>query len=553
MPASPRPLSPVERWAAVRARRARGIGWVLGILLATALPGGGQPVPDGLTVISRDGRRTLPTVDVGGRPMVALSELMGPFGLRLGDDRQPGRLTLLRGPAVMVLTAGDGIVSVAGRLESLSSPPVERGGVWYVPTDFIGRALPLISDQPVELRSRSGLVIVGDVRVPQVVGRYQRIGGRSRLRLMVTPNVEPRIEQAAGQLFVSFEADAVDLVMRDFAPDDLLRRVTADDRRARLEVVLGDAFGDFAANSSPALGGSLEVAIDLRPAAEARAAPPPTPDPRPAVETEVDFEGEAAGLPALADLAEPSTISAIAIDAGHGGADVGTLGPEGTLEKDVTLGVARRLQAAIQRRLGLRVVLTRSGDVDVTLDERAAIANNNRADLFISLHANASMRETATGAEVFHLSPVEYEDPDDAQPAGEWVPVVSGGARRLDIVRWERAQLRFVDRSAVWARTLAEELRVRVPMSPRGVQHAPLRVLVGANMPAALVEMGFISNPGQEIQLASPAFQDAFVDAVLQSIIRFRDMVEQGFPEEDDPLVEDPPADGPAEPRGPRP
>lgn len=552
MPAPPRPLPPVERWAGVRAGRARGIGWALCVVLAAALPGGGQPAPQDLTVISRDGRRPLPTVDVGGRTMVALTELLGPFGLRVGDDRQPGRLTLVRGPAVMVLTAGDGIVSVAGRLESLSSPPVERGGVWYVPTDFIGRALPLISDQPVELRSRSGLVIVGDVRVPQVVGRYQRIGRRSRLRLVVTPNVEPRIERAAGQLLVTFEADAVDLVMRDFAPDDLLRRVRVDDRRARLEAELGSGFGSFAANSSPGLGGSLEVVIDLGPA-EARAAPPPAPDPRPVVETEAGTEAEEAGLPALADLSEPSTVRAIAIDAGHGGADAGTRGPEGTLEKDVTLGVARRLQAAIQRRLGLRVVLTRSGDADVTLDERAAIANNNLADLFISLHANASMRETATGAEVFYLRPVEYESPGDVQAGGEWVPEVRGRMRRLDIVRWEQAQLRFVDRSALWAQTLAEELRARVPMSRRGVQQAPLRVLVGANMPAALVEMGFISNPAQEVQLASPAFQDAVVEALLQGIIRFRDMVEQGFPEEDDPLAEDPPADGSAPLREPIP
>ena len=233
---------------------------------------------------------------------------------------------------------------------------------------------------------------------------------------------------------------------------------------------------------------------------------------------------------------------------------MGTSGPEGTLEKDVTLDVARRLRAAIERRLGLRVVLTRSGDADVTLDERAAIANNNRADLFISLHANASMRETATGAEVFHLRPVEYEDPGDARAGGERVPVVGGGTRLIDIVRWERAQLRFVDRSALWARTLAEELQARVPMSRRGVQQAPLRVLVGANMPAALVEMGFISNPAQEVQLASPAFQDAIVEALLQGIIRFRDMVEQGFPEEeDDPLAEDPPADGSAPLREPIP
>ena len=543
MSAWPRPLPPVERRARAPAAPARGIVWALGLLLATALPLGAQPAPDTLTVISPEGRRSLPTVDVGGRAMVALTELLQPFGLRLGGDRQPGRLTLLRGAAVMVLTAGDGIVSVAGRLASLSSPPVERGGVWYVPIDFIGRALPLISDRPVELRAGSGLVLVGDVRVPRVVARYQRAGRGSRLRLTVTPNVEPRVERAPGRLFVTFEADAVDLLVRDFAPDDLIRRVLVDDRRPRLEADMGDAFGSFAASSSPGLGDSLDVVIELRPAAAARAAPPPEPGPAPAAGAEGGAEGDP-DLPALADLALPSTVRAVAIDAGHGGADVGTRGPEGTLEKDVTLGVARRLQAAIQRRLGMRVVLTRAGDADVSLDERAAIANNNRADLFISLHANASMREDAAGAEVYYLSPVE-RDPGDAPAGGERVPVVGGGTRVLDIVPWERAQLRFVDRSAVWAQIVAEEMRARVPMSPRGVQQAPLRVLVGANMPAALVEMGFISNPGQEAQLVSPAFQNAVVEALLQSIVRFRELVEQGFPLDDplDPLDGEPPPD----------
>ena len=536
---------------AARAGRARRIGWALFcVLLATAAPGTGQSDPERLTVISRDGRRSLPTVTIEGRTMVALAELMEPFGLRLGGDRQPGRLTLLRGTAVMVLTADDGIVSVAGRLESLSAPPVERRGIWYVPTDFIGRALPLVSDRPVELRSRSGLVILGDVRVPQVVARYRRTGPGSRLRLMVTPTFEPRIERAADRLFVTFEADAVDLVLRDFSADDLLRRVLVDDRRARLEIELGDVFGSYTATTAPALGGSLDVVIDLTPASAASAAPPAAPDPRPGG----GAEEEDAELPTLADLTLPSTVRAIAIDPGHGGADAGTRGPEGTLEKDVTLAVARRLQAAIQRRLGLRVVLTRSGDTTVSLDERAAIANNNRADLFISLHANASMRETASGAEVFYLSPTEYDqEPGDVRTGGgERIPVVGGGTRILDIVRWERAQLRFVDRSARWAQTVAEELRVRLPMSPRGVQQAPLRVLVGANMPAALVEMGVISNPDQEVQLISPAFQNAVVEGLLRSIVQFRELVEQGFPS-DDPFGEDTAPDDPEELRRPVP
>ena len=542
------PIRPADRRAGVRARRARRVAGALCILLAGALPGGGQSAPERLTIVSQDGRRPLPTVAIGGRTMVALAELLEPFGLRLGDDRQRGRLTLLRGTTVMVLTADDGIVSVAGRLESLSAPPVERGGAWFVPTDFIGRALPLIADRPVELRSRSGLVILDDVRVPQVVARYQRTGRQSRLRLMVTPNIEPRIEQTADRLYVTFDADAVDFVPGDLRPDDLVRRVLVDDRRARLEVELGEAFNSYAANSAPALGGSLALTIDLRPAPAARTAPP-APDPRPAAETEAE-----AGLPALADLAMPSTVRAIAIDPGHGGADAGTRGPEGTLEKDVTLGVALRLQAAIQRRLGLRVVLTRSGDTTVTLDQRAAIANNNRADLFISLHANASVRETTAGAEVFHLSPAEYDHDagDAAAGGGALIPTAGGGTRVLDIVRWERAQLRFVDRSARWAQTVAEELRARLPMSPRGVQQAPLRVLVGANMPAALVEMGFISNPEQEAQLASPAFQNAVVDGLLRSIVRFRDLVEQGFPS-DDPLDADPAADDSGEPGRPAP
>ena len=163
------------------------------------------------------------------------------------------------------------------------------------------------------------------------------------------------------------------------------------------------------------------------------------------------------------------------VDAGHGGTDEGAHGSDGTLEKNVTLGVARRLRAALEARLGARVILTRTGDTVVPIDERAAVANNNKADLFISLHANSSRSSARRGAEVFHLSIAEYgaEAREVAEREAPVLAVVGGGAREIDIVEWEMAQARHVDHSARLAELVEDELRQRVPMSPRAMQQAP--------------------------------------------------------------------------------
>ena len=496
------------------------------ILLGLGLLGprlGLSQSPDApLTLVTPEGRQQLATVTLDGRRMVALGTLAPAFGLTLGNDRQPGRVTMFRNDAVMVLTADDEIVSVDGRLVSLPSAPVQRDDTWYVPIDFIGRAVGLVHDQTVELRRRSSLVVIGNIRVPQVVARVQRSGADTRLRLMISPATEHTVERNADQLIVRFLADALDPVIEDLPGGVLITRVERDPESPRLIVDLDTTVGSYTTETQPGLVGSNELVINLqpRPAPLARTAPPPVAPPN--VETDAPSD-----LPEVAELTPPRQIRGIAIDPGHGGEDTGSEGPEGSLEKDVTLSVARQLQSAIENQLGLDVVLTRTNDTAVSLDARAAIANNNRADLFISLHANASARATATGAEVFYLSLAEYEE--EASEAvgvgGHPVPVAGGGTRILDLVPWDVAQLRFVDESALLAQAVTQELAGRVPMSPRGLQQAPFRVLVGANMPAVLVEMGFLSNPDQETQLTSPTFQRAIASGLLQSIIRFRDQI----------------------------
>jgi N-acetylmuramoyl-L-alanine amidase len=232
------------------------------------------------------------------------------------------------------------------------------------------------------------------------------------------------------------------------------------------------------------------------------------------------------------------------IDAGHGGNDTGTQGQAGLQEKDITLQVARRLREAIESRLGLRVVMTRDSDRTVRLDERAAIANNNKADLFISLHINSSVSETASGAVVYSLSLNDYgEETLSENRQSHTVPLLGGRTRNIEIVLWDLAQVTHVQDSALLAGFVDVELRRRINMNALTLQQAPFRVLVGANMPAVLVEMGFISNARQEEQLASLAFQDRVVQGLLQSVVTYRESLRDRWQTESSQRSNQPPAE----------
>ena len=203
--------------------------------------------------------------------------------------------------------------------------------------------------------------------------------------------------------------------------------------------------------------------------------------------------------------------------------DEGVKGPGGTKEKDLTLAIARRIKAAVEARLGIRVLLTRDSDRELPLDDRTAVANNNKVDLFVSLHANASLRPAASGATIYYAA-FEAAAVSGALAGVERVPTFSGGMRAIELVAWDQAQTRHLDQSMVFAGILEERFRDRVALATPAVARAPLGVLESANMPAVLVEMGFLTNPEQEKQLAGNEFQNAFVQALTDAIIAFRDL-----------------------------
>ena len=510
-------------WRATMSRRV--LVWIIVLgLLTQGRPLSAQSPHDSLTLISENGREFIPTVRDGSRVLVALDDVIRVFDLEQQGLSSDGTVTVSRAGRAIILTANQQLASVAGQLVELRAAPRTIDGRWLVPLDFLSRALTQILDERLDLRQRSQLLLVGDVKVPRVSGQYRTRGAGGQLTLEVTPEVPYAIRQDGNRLIVTFEADALDIERLPRPRGDLVTSFFAVDASASLGIDLGAAFGSFDASSRSIRNNGVELRVDFRGAERLTDAGAPGLVPEPS-----GSGPPTAAIDPLPDLRAPPTVRVVAIDAGHGGDDAGTRGADDTLEKDVALSVTRRLREAIESRLGLRVILTRGRDQAVGLDQRAAIANNNKADIFISLHVNTSVRPTATGAEVFYLSMDEYgaEARELAEREAQIVPVIGGGTRAIDLVQWEMAQVRYIDRSARLAGIVHSELNRRIPMSTRDVQKAPFRVLVGANMPAVLIEMGFISNPDDERRLASARFQNAVVDALVASILRFRDYLER--------------------------
>ena len=183
------------------------IAVLAGPLTIAVAPQTAAPTP--LTMLSREGRRTIPLVLVNNQEFVAIDELAGPFQLRVREDAL-GALTVTYKDKTIVLT-NQALASVAGRLVSLPSPASRAGPRWLVPVEFISRALALTYDTNLELRKPSHLLIVGDVRVPRLTVRYDPVAAGGRLTIDATPRANSSVTQDNNLLSVKFEAEALDV------------------------------------------------------------------------------------------------------------------------------------------------------------------------------------------------------------------------------------------------------------------------------------------------------------------------------------------------------
>jgi N-acetylmuramoyl-L-alanine amidase len=217
-------------------------------------------------------------------------------------------------------------------------------------------------------------------------------------------------------------------------------------------------------------------------------------------------------------------IGKIVIDPGHGGHDTGTIGPEGLEEKDLVLDVGRRLGKLLETRLGSEVVYTRKDDTFIPLETRTAIANQARADLFVSIHANSSHDPDARGVETYYLN--FTSSPDALEVAARENAVSEKSIYELQDLVKKITLKDKIEESREFAgdvqQSLHSGLAVKSPaIRDRGVKKAPFIVLIGANMPSILAEISFVSNPTDEHRLATSEYRQRIAESLYRGIAKY--------------------------------
>ena len=445
-----------------------------------------------------------PIGTLGGKEFV-VSDAARALGYAVASDPATGVLTLTGQGHQILLGPGTAQVPVDRRIIPISLPARVVGGALYAPADFFEKVLfPLAG----------------------AAGSYD---AAKRVWTLTAAGPPPLSIEVA----VVHVAPTTQVVLRLSAA---AKTATALSERGfavrfadtRLDPPFSEKKFDDPLVAAVRFSGDTAT-VDFREANQtARAYPLTSPD---RLVIEVGRKAAAAAAPAEPAAPAPPAIPllTIVVDPGHGGTETGAIGPGGLQEKEATLQIAKRLAATLPKVLSCRTVLTRDSDVLIPLDDRTSVANHEKADLFLSVHANSSRAASAQGSETYYLS-LEASDKiaqevakeeNQAGAAQAADPSDATGNHDLDFILWDLAQSAHLKESSELAESIQVELNGVSDTANRGIKQAPFRVLVGATMPAVLVEVAFISNAEEEKKLKDPEFQQAVADAVARAVVRF--------------------------------
>ena len=506
--------------------RTAGAALLVASLFAAPAPAQEPPEAPPRTFVAQldlDGaRRPLPGLAGPSGPLFLLRPVLEALGVpepMVVPLEQSHRLVVagvevVLGPNTHNMTVGRQIVPLG------QAPIATQAGLW-VPLDALEKSFGDLLGVDLRWRDRERVLEVANRRAREVGLDVQvvHIQGVTTVVLQFDHAPSYQVATHGSVVEITLQSDRLRLEREPRPPrQSLLDRIEADERRIRLFLAAGAAAAEpYVLGSAPgqASGRGLRLVLDI-----SRSLPP----------------REAGVLePALPDVDpgyDPPGLRTIIIDPGHGGSEQGAIGPAGTEEKELTLILAKALKRKLEEKLAVQVVLTRSEDADLPLDTRTALANQTKGDLFISIHLNASPASAAHGAETYFLA-LEASDERalaaaEVENRGGPAPGAATSEAGLQLLLWDLAQSQHLAASQRLASLIQEELNRALGLANRGVRQAPFAVLMGATMPAVLVELGFITNPSEEARLLDPAYRANLLDAVVRAVIRFKSILDSG-------------------------
>ncbi len=484
-------------------------------LLGTALLGGvsgsaGPARPDAFDIKGRTGSlgRLARVVVDDGAGCVSASRLAA---LLNGSwNVKDTKATLTVGKRSAQFTRNQRRVIVAG--EPLTLDSVARIGAtgWLIPEDFLTKGLSRLAPGitaagvPVEVKAPDVRIARTDVALEDL--RYRSYPSFTRVVVEAKATLAYATVPGSEEIRVRLPRLVLDRVRTEEIADGLVREVRLEPEAgaAVLRVVLEAKAGEIKTTS---LQDPFRMVLDIY------------------------RQKESAGAERGAPVMDPLRL--IVLDAGHGGHDPGATGPSGVMEKDVVLDVTRRVSRLVQEGLGVKTALTRSTDVFIPLRERTSFASRQRADLFVSIHANAHPQAVSEGVEVFFLSS-EASDSQARHTAALENGVIQlespASRQKSDLLKsilWDLAQSEFQQESSVMAETVLDSMTRSLSLVPRGVKQAGFYVLGGAPMPAILIEIGFVTNRKEERKLATPEYREAVARAIYTGLAEYKRRYDQ--------------------------
>lgn len=457
------------------------------------------------------GPHVLPLESVGSAKYLPLLQILNLVGKVGGIQQKKKILKVSFGSTQVELQLNDTKVRVGTASYDLPQPVYLMDGQWIVPVDFLTVVLPHLTHQAVEYQEGTNRIFVGDVKPASFTVRLDPLANGVRLTVQFTDKVTVRTASSNGK-WVMFLGDRP---MEPMEPSYLFRNpylneLHYDDQDGVPKLILSPTSGGFNFYPVQAEGGKILLADVLKaPAPSAQALPPqpaPPPSPSPAQPT---TEGPAPQVTEESPAAPPGPpLPIVALDAGHGGPDNGGHSRDGVLEKDLVAQYVARVRSALLTTDKYRVVLSRTGDMNVSFEQRALAANLSGAIYFISFHAGD------LGTASPHIAIFTFQPPTALAPAASDAPA-------LTFVPWGQVQEARLGQSLQLALALQQQFALINGVEVSLPATAPVRTLRSVNAPAVAIELGQLAPDQDATALINPAFQQQVAGAVVQALASF--------------------------------